>query len=306
MIGSTPNPAGVQELLDPIEQKFFTEFLDGLVQDPSTANPSSHSSLLMYQNTLDTNADSITHMQLPTMPVSSLYQPSLINQPNLTAPVSMPQKPAVLAVTAASLRQSRPSKPTLANDLDDDEVGGSRATKKRSRKELLTEEEKKANHIQSEQKRRLVIREGFKRLLDLVPDIGSGTVSKSYILQKTGDYIESMQRENQFLILRLEELRRLGMSLQLGSSGTTHGPMNIMGMPMQGFHSQKLQSPSMLMNPNHPAPMNTSGMPVSYLTMMAQPEFRYPNALTSVAPVSTSNATPPPLVPNEPNGDKEN
>jgi heteromeric Ino2p/Ino4p transcription factor len=49
----------------------------------------------------------------------------------------------------------------------------------------LTESEKKTNHIASEQKRRMAIREGFDRLTEIVPGLEGMGRSESVVLQKS-------------------------------------------------------------------------------------------------------------------------
>ncbi|RKO86231.1 hypothetical protein BDK51DRAFT_11900, partial [Blyttiomyces helicus] len=69
------------------------------------------------------------------------------------------------------------------------------------RKEVLTEEEKRTNHIVSEQKRRNLIRTGFKGLTDLVPGLKGGAAgsSKSVILMKTVEFIQALEEGNRGL-----------------------------------------------------------------------------------------------------------
>lgn len=60
----------------------------------------------------------------------------------------------------------------------------------------LTPAEKKANHIQSEQKRRQVIRDAFDELTTIVPGLGrSQSKSEAIVLKKTVDYIHQQQQE---------------------------------------------------------------------------------------------------------------
>ncbi|OAQ31760.1 hypothetical protein K457DRAFT_51448, partial [Linnemannia elongata AG-77] len=66
-------------------------------------------------------------------------------------------------------------------------------------KELLTEEEKRANHIASEQKRRNTIRNGFKDMTDIIPDLKDVNSSKSTILFKAVDFIKHLERRNRIL-----------------------------------------------------------------------------------------------------------
>lgn len=70
---------------------------------------------------------------------------------------------------------------------------------------VLTLEQKKINHIESENRRRAMIRSSFDRLVELVPDLdASENRSELVILDKTSKYIEQLRAENE----RLEELRK--------------------------------------------------------------------------------------------------
>ncbi|KAF8930763.1 hypothetical protein BGZ47_000401 [Haplosporangium gracile] len=71
--------------------------------------------------------------------------------------------------------------------------------KRKPYKELLTEEEKRANHIASEQKRRNTIRNGFKDMTDIIPDLKDVNSSKSTILFKAVDFIKHLERRNRIL-----------------------------------------------------------------------------------------------------------
>ncbi|KAF9430072.1 hypothetical protein BGZ94_008436 [Podila epigama] len=75
----------------------------------------------------------------------------------------------------------------------------SATTKRKPYKELLTEEEKRANHIASEQKRRNTIRNGFKDMTELIPDLKDLNSSKSTILFKAVDFIKHLEQRNQIL-----------------------------------------------------------------------------------------------------------
>jgi hypothetical protein len=70
----------------------------------------------------------------------------------------------------------------------------------------LTEEQKRSNHIQSEQKRRTAIAQGFSALHDLVPEliIQGGGLSKSNVLIEAVTFLETLHRNN------AEIKRRLG------------------------------------------------------------------------------------------------
>ncbi|KAG0371121.1 hypothetical protein BC939DRAFT_529655 [Gamsiella multidivaricata] len=73
-------------------------------------------------------------------------------------------------------------------------------------KELLTEEEKRANHIASEQKRRNTIRNGFKDMTEIIPDLKDVNSSKSTILFKAVDFIKHLERRNRILQEKANQL----------------------------------------------------------------------------------------------------
>lgn len=60
-------------------------------------------------------------------------------------------------------------------------------------KARLTEAAKKANHIQSEKKRRLHIRAGFDRLADIVPEMKGQGRSEAIVLQHTVEHVKAQQ-----------------------------------------------------------------------------------------------------------------
>ncbi|KAF9577686.1 hypothetical protein BGW38_006951, partial [Lunasporangiospora selenospora] len=73
------------------------------------------------------------------------------------------------------------------------------SAKRKPFKELLTEEEKRANHIASEQKRRNTIRNGFKDMTEIIPELRDVNSSKSTILFKAVDFIRLLERKNRAL-----------------------------------------------------------------------------------------------------------
>ncbi|KAF3921586.1 hypothetical protein AA313_de0205293 [Arthrobotrys entomopaga] len=77
---------------------------------------------------------------------------------------------------------------------------------KRQERPRLTEEEKKNNHIASEQKRRMAIRDGFDRLTELVPGIEGQGRSESIVLRKTVDYMRQVIEDRRNLIAQVQEL----------------------------------------------------------------------------------------------------
>lgn len=73
-------------------------------------------------------------------------------------------------------------------------------------KELLTEEEKRSNHIASEQKRRSMIRSGFKDLTEIVPTLKNINNSKSTVLFKAVDYVKYLEKRNRNLREKIKNL----------------------------------------------------------------------------------------------------
>ncbi|KAJ2444993.1 Transcription factor [Coemansia sp. RSA 2440] len=82
----------------------------------------------------------------------------------------------------------------------------SRVIKKKG--ELLTEPEKKANHIASEQKRRMNIRVGYDQLIQIVPTLTPSQRSEALILQKTVEYIKYLIMEREILEGQMKEANR--------------------------------------------------------------------------------------------------
>ena len=80
------------------------------------------------------------------------------------------------------------------------------ATAKAAR-ENLSDAQKRQNHIQSEQKRRKLIKDGFEALDTLVPGLKGGGFSKSVALNMSADWLESMVQKNDRLRARLLELQ---------------------------------------------------------------------------------------------------
>ncbi|KAK3900727.1 hypothetical protein C8A05DRAFT_16994 [Staphylotrichum tortipilum] len=84
------------------------------------------------------------------------------------------------------------------------QVPGSPAEEGLERSQRLTEQERKANHISSEQKRRLHIREGFERIAQLVPGMAGQERSEGVVLCGTVDYLKKLLQERRAMIGALE------------------------------------------------------------------------------------------------------
>ena len=71
----------------------------------------------------------------------------------------------------------------------------------------LSAAEKKANHIQSEHKRRQVIRDAFDELTTIVPGLGRAqSKSEAIVLRRTVDYIKEQTDEKARLLKEIEKL----------------------------------------------------------------------------------------------------
>ncbi|EWC47587.1 hypothetical protein DRE_03207 [Drechslerella stenobrocha 248] len=102
------------------------------------------------------------------------------------------------------------SRPMPKDDLTSPASGAAKQKKKKKSKgpkrENLSEAQKRENHIQSEQKRRNLIREGFEDLCNMVPELRGGGYSKSAILMHTANFLEQLEEGNQVLQMQVKRL----------------------------------------------------------------------------------------------------
>lgn len=82
------------------------------------------------------------------------------------------------------------------------------SAKPRSSFKRLTVEQKRSNHIRHEQKRRGLIRDGFNDLTVLIPELRGGTWSRSRILFKAAEWLQTLVESNEALQRELDTLRR--------------------------------------------------------------------------------------------------
>lgn len=82
-------------------------------------------------------------------------------------------------------------------------------------KPRLTEEEKKQNHIQSEQKRRQAIREGFDQLCTIVPGMANQGRSEAVVMSATLDYLKAQLADK-------ESLRERAMDMNMSEGDFEH------------------------------------------------------------------------------------
>jgi len=73
-------------------------------------------------------------------------------------------------------------------------------------RENLSEEQKRNNHIQSEQKRRNLIKQGFEDLTKMVPELRAGGFSKSNMLLEAAKFMKVLRDGNDRLRAQLQSL----------------------------------------------------------------------------------------------------
>ncbi|EOA90583.1 uncharacterized protein SETTUDRAFT_182231 [Exserohilum turcica Et28A] len=92
-------------------------------------------------------------------------------------------------------KAARTSKARKTSLADEKKKRATTATHKAPR-ENLTEEQKRNNHILSEQKRRDLIKQGYKDLNEVVPAVRGGGLSKSQILVEAATFLEKLIADN--------------------------------------------------------------------------------------------------------------
>ncbi|KAJ3009243.1 hypothetical protein HKX48_008082 [Thoreauomyces humboldtii] len=129
--------------------------------------------------------------------------------------------------------------------------------KRRNGRELLTEQEKRTNHIVSEQKRRTLIRSGFKSLSELVPGQSSGNLgtSKSVILHNTVGFIKHLEYGNRALS---EQLERLNRRYEMKVSATAGQPSAPPQHERHHHHAQQPQQQHTSSSAPYPQPYSSS------------------------------------------------
>ncbi|OJD35515.1 hlh transcription factor [Diplodia corticola] len=123
----------------------------------------------------------------------------------------LPARPKLSEVSLPSASSQRSSsfsgaaRPRKQRDSTVDTPAKKRAASKQPR-ENLTEEQKRSNHIQSEQKRRNLIKQGFDEMNELVPALRAGGFSKSSTLLEGAKFLEDLIVGNQILRRALGEV----------------------------------------------------------------------------------------------------
>jgi hypothetical protein len=213
-------------LLDDSEQKYFTDFLDGLITNT-----------VPIQDPLPNTVPVQHHLITNTIPESIHPLNTIsIDQKGLNS-LSMDQKGLRIKQEGVNTKDPlvSPITPTSTDDGSSKKSGAAKPRKRKKhlddsihekpKRELLTLDEKRLNHVQSEQKRRKLIKDGFQMLIDSTPSLqqipistGPGNTggghSKSTILFKAGEYIKELQDEIQVLKCRLQMQEKMASGYQ--------------------------------------------------------------------------------------------
>ena len=212
-IGLTPPNSGSTEPLP-----YFTESQRAASgQQPSLKQPkpSLRPSLLpSFQNPTVFNSNMPRQAYLPSpgpynMPGTTTAHNDKISERhpenNLIHPIKSKQEIMFPVENSSNCgaRGGIPIMPLNHNRIKSERLPSKPRQKQQRRREFLSDSQKRANHIQSEQKRRDVIKQGFLDLERLVPALHGQTESKSVTLQLAADFIEQMVEKNRQLRLKL-------------------------------------------------------------------------------------------------------
>jgi hypothetical protein len=86
---------------------------------------------------------------------------------------------------------------SINNNTNNKKKRAPATTTQKTHRENLTEEQKRNNHILSEQKRRDLIKQGYKDLNEVVPAVRGGGLSKSQILVEAANFLEGLIEANE-------------------------------------------------------------------------------------------------------------
>ncbi|KAI9478622.1 MAG: hypothetical protein EXX96DRAFT_539695 [Benjaminiella poitrasii] len=135
-------------------------------------------------------------------------------------------------------QQKQQPMPSFVESKTKPNNGGGAMRRGKPHKELLTEEEKRSNHIASEQKRRSMIRTGFKDLTEIVPTLKNINNSKSTVLFKAVDYIKYLEKRNKSL---RDKIKNLEVRVQVEQHTTTSNNNNMFQQRQLMELQEKLQ-----------------------------------------------------------------
>ncbi|KAG1145289.1 hypothetical protein G6F37_007186 [Rhizopus arrhizus] len=222
-------------VLNEQDQKAFSEFLDQLYVNPNMQIDPQPFSLYSFEEEQEEQVRQSTILHsLDEQKKSFKEKPNAVylQQSNaISAPYIIrennkeKQKTSTSSSSASSNSSSSSSSNNNSNHIKSGSGGGGGGGAMRrgkSNKELLTEEEKRSNHIASEQKRRGMIRSGFKDLTEIVPTLKNINNSKSTVLFKAVDYIKYLEKRNRNLREKIKNLEvRAEVEGRMGVLGRT-------------------------------------------------------------------------------------
>jgi hypothetical protein len=124
-------------------------------------------------------------------------------------PLTNAQKAALASVQEAQLQRARTELQHQGIDTSGLSVGDLRvlASQLQSVDSQAATELRRQMHIQSEQKRRAQIKDGFEELKAELPGYQNKKMSKALILAKTLDFVRQIKQEREVLLGELERLR---------------------------------------------------------------------------------------------------
>ena len=159
---------------------------------------------------------------------------------SITAPYIKPvtRESSSSTITVNSKEESPPRTTERSNSAG----SGGAIRRGKPHKELLTEEEKRSNHIASEQKRRSMIRSGFKDLTEIVPTLKNINNSKSTVLFKAVDYIKYLDKRNRNL---REKIKNLEVRVEV------EGRMGALGNHSNSNNNNSSRQPAMYASSNY-------------------------------------------------------
>ncbi|KAI8985873.1 hypothetical protein BDB01DRAFT_786622 [Pilobolus umbonatus] len=238
-VESLPPPLN-NAVLDEHDHKTFTQFLDQFFGDPKMQIDQQQYPMYTPPMPLDTfnNEEYRQNSILHSLDEQKKYhhrkeEPAVkeersgavyLQQSNaISAPYTKPIRDTTQKQETDSNRNNGSASPQHGysfNGNSSSSGGAIRRTK--PHKELLTEEEKRNNHIASEQKRRSMIRSGFKDLTEIVPTLKNINNSKSTVLFKAVDYIKYLDKRNRSL---RDKIKHLEVRVEV------QGRMGVLGRP---------------------------------------------------------------------------
>jgi hypothetical protein len=224
-------------VLNEQDQKAFSEFLDQLYVNPNMQIDPQPFSLYSFEEEQEEQVRQSTILHSLDEQKKSfkekpnavyLQQSNAISAPYIIRENNKEKQKTSTSSSSASSNSSSSSSNNNSNHVKSGSGGGGGGggggamRRGKSNKELLTEEEKRSNHIASEQKRRGMIRSGFKDLTEIVPTLKNINNSKSTVLFKAVDYIKYLEKRNRNLREKIKNLEvRAEVEGRMGVLGRT-------------------------------------------------------------------------------------